>query len=127
MEWTVDVDAQHGYVRVKTSGTFSVPDHLRMIDDILSRSFWVPGKDAFFDHRLLDMAGVTFQTMQAASQNHLRNNTRIGNGKAAILMGSPAAFGSARQFELLVDGQAGADLRVFLDEEAALHWLVDGA
>jgi hypothetical protein len=39
-------------------------------------------------------------------------------------MGGPAAFGSARQFEMLVEGQAAALLQVFLDPEAALTWLL---
>jgi hypothetical protein len=96
-----------------------------MIEDILSQPFWVPGMRAFFDHRQLNMAGASYAVMSAAGENHLRNDERIGDGKAAVVMGSPAAFGSARQFEMLVDGQAAAKLRVFLDPVEALTWLLE--
>jgi hypothetical protein len=123
MEWTVELAHHPRYVRITTRGEFSVADHLAMIEDILTRPFWQPGTAALFDHRQLDMAGATYAVMSGASQNHLRHDTRIGAGKAAVIMGSAADFGSARQFEMLVEGQASATLRVFLDPVAALAWL----
>jgi hypothetical protein len=123
MEWTVELVHHPRYVRVTTRGGFNVGDHLAMIEDILTRPFWQPGTAALFDHRQLDMAGATYAVMAAASQNHLRHDGRIGAGKAAVIMGSAADFGSARQFEMLVEGHASAALRVFLDPVAALAWL----
>lgn len=123
MQWTVEQSPDFRFIRITTVGAFTVDDHLRMIDDILSRPFWTPGGAVFFDHRRLELGGANFEVMRAASENHLRNDTRIGPGKAAILMGSPAAFGSARQFEALVAGKASADMKIFLDEDLALLWL----
>lgn len=125
MEWTISLDPAGHYVAVTTSGRFSVEAHLRMVEAILAAPFWVPGMAAFFDHRRLDMAGSTYATMQEASRNHLRHDHRIGAGKAAVVMASTADFGSARQFELIVEGQAAANLRVFLDPKAALDWLTE--
>jgi hypothetical protein len=127
MEWTVELVHQPHYVRIITRGQFSVADHLAMIEHILTRPYWVPGTATLFDHRQLDMAGATYTVMAAASQNHLRHDNRIGAGKAAVIMGSAADFGSARQFEMLVEGQAAATLRVFLDPVAALAWLTTDA
>jgi hypothetical protein len=123
MEWTVTLDPAGRFVRVTTRGRFSSEDHLRMIEDILSLPYWVPGMAALFDHRQLDMGGATYAVMQEASRNHLRHDTRIGAGKAAVIMASAADFGSARQFEMIVEGQAAANVRVFLDPIAALAWL----
>lgn len=123
MEWTVTLELAPRFVRVVTRGEFSVADHLRMIEAILSQPYWEPGMPALFDHRLLDMAGATFGVMQEASRNHLRHDDRIGAGRAAVIMGSRADFGSARQFEMLVEGQTAANLRVFLDPAAAIAWL----
>lgn len=123
MRWTVSLDPAEGFVRVTTSGEFNIADHVRMTEDILSRPFWRPGTATFFDHRVLDLRGATFDTMTAASSTHLKNDARIGDGKAAILMGSPAAFGTARQFEILTADKASANLRIFLDQAAALEWL----
>lgn len=123
MEWAVSLDPSGRYVRITTSGRFSGEDHLRMIESILSLPYWTPGMATLFDNRLLDMAGATYATMQEASRNHLLHDTRIGNGKSAVMMASAADFGSARQFEMIVEGQAAANLRVFLDPTAALNWL----
>ncbi len=125
MEWTVEFEAHPRHVRVTTRGIFLVVDHLRMIEDILGRPFWAPDTAVLFDHRQLDMSGATYATMEAASRNHLQHDDRIGSGKAAVVMASAADFGSARQFEMLVDGQVAANLRVFLSPTEAMRWLLD--
>jgi hypothetical protein len=123
MRWTVEPGGEGGYVVVATAGTFDVSDHLRMTEDILSRPYWVPGTPVLFDHRQLDFGDAGFRAMQEAGANHLTNDARIGDGKAAILMSSPVDFGRGRQFELLTEGRRSARLRIFLDEGEALAWL----
>ena len=125
MEWTVTLEPSARYLRVTTRGKFSVAGHLGMIEEILALPYWVPGMAALFDHRQLDMAGATYAVMQEASRNHLRHDQRIGGGKAAVVMASAADFGSARQFEMIVEGQAAANLRVFLDPAPAIAWLTE--
>ena len=127
MDWTVEEAGGMGFVTVVTRGVFNVPDHLRMIEDILSRPSWVPGTPVLFDHRQLDFGDAGFRTMQEASANHLQNDARIGDGKAAVLMSSLVDYGRGRQFELLTDDKVSADLRIFLDEAEALAWLADPA
>lgn len=87
MEWTIRLEPAGPHVRVTTRGVFNVTDHLRMIEDILSQPFWVPGMRAFFDHRRLDMGDTTYAVMSAAGENHLKHDDRIGAGKAAVVMG----------------------------------------
>ncbi len=125
MHWTIEPDHASGFVRITTSGLFGAADHLRMIDDILSQPFWRPGTRTLFDHRALDFGSATYEMMRAATANHLANDDRIGNGRTAILVGSLAAFGSVRQFELLVADHSATPMRVFQDEAAALAWLHD--
>lgn len=122
MEWTVTLDQTDGFVRVVTCGVFAVADHVRMIEDILERPFWHPGMHALFDHRALDFDGATLRTMREASANHLQNDERIGDGRAALVVADLRDFGNARQFELL-SVEARAELGVFLDMEAAQAWL----
>lgn len=125
MEWPVEQDPSGRYVRVTTSGRFTVADHHRMIEDILARPFWAPGTNTFFDHRSLDMAGATYQDMTMARENHQSDDAGIGDGKAAILVRSLSDYGSARQFEMLTQGKIQAHLRVFLDPDAAVGWLLE--
>jgi hypothetical protein len=124
MHWTVEIPGVDGYAVVTTSGTFDVSDHLRMIEDIVSRPGWRPGTDVLFDHRALAFGDAGFRAMQQAGGNHLGNDARIGNGKAAILMRSPGDYGRGRQFELMVEDQVSATLCIFLDEAEARGWLV---
>lgn len=123
MRWTVELPGAGGYAVVTTSGVFDVADHMRMIEDIITRPGWRPGTDVLFDHRALDFGEAGLRTMYQAGDNHLRNDERIGDGRAAILARSPSDFGRGRQFELLTEGRVSATLRVFLDEAQARGWL----
>lgn len=123
MKWTVEYKEKGRYVRVVTGGVFNVDDHGKMTEDILSREFWTPGMNVLFDHRKLDFGDTGFEAMREASQTHVKNDARIGDGRSAILMKSVSDFGLARQFEMLTDEQISADLHVFLDEKQALRWL----
>ena len=123
MQWKVELPGTDGHAVVTTSGTFNVTDHLRMIEDIVSRPGWRPGTDVLFDHRGLSFGDADLRAMYEASTNHQRNDARIGSGKAAVLMRSLSDYGRARQFELLMADRASASVRVFLDEAEALDWL----
>lgn len=125
MEWTVDDGPGREYAMVLTRGVFSTDDHRRMVEDIVSRDSWQPGRDVLFDHRLLEFGDSGFAAMQRAAENHLAHDICIGDGKAAVLMKSLADYGRGRQFELLTDGRVGAQLQIFRDEAEALRWLLE--
>lgn len=124
MEWTIGHGSSRDYLVVATRGAFSVDDHRRMIEDIISRDFWRPGMSVLFDHRELDFGDSGLAVMRQAAENHLARDICIGDGKAAILMKTLADYGRGRQFELLTEGQVGARLQIFRDEAQALHWLL---
>lgn len=123
MEWTVE--DRGGYVAVTTRGAFAADDHGRMVEDIVTRDFWRPGTSVLFDHRALDFGASGLAVMRQAGENHQAHDVRIGDGKAAVLMGTLVDYGRGRQFELLTDGRVSANLRVFLDEAEALRWLLE--
>jgi hypothetical protein len=125
MEWTVEHKQAQDYVIVATRGEFALHDHVRMIEDIVSRGFWRPGTAVLFDHRSLDFGAVGFGGMRQAAANHVAQDDRIGSGKAALLMRTPADYGRGRQFEMLTDGVVSATVQIFLDETEALRWLLD--
>ncbi|HEX6372851.1 MAG TPA: hypothetical protein VF006_28270 [Longimicrobium sp.] len=122
MDWTVEDCTDH--VVVTTRGAFDAAEHRRMVEDIVTRDFWRPGTAVLFDHRELSFGGSGYQQMLEARENHLAHNTDIGDGKAAVVMGSRADFGLGRQFELLTEGQVDARMHIFLDPVEALAWLL---
>ena len=123
MEWTVEFDGRRGAAVVTTRGVFTDADHARMVADIVGRAEWSPGHPVLFDHRALDFGAAEYRHMRAARDNHLAHEQEIGAARSAILMRSVADYGRGRQFQLLVEGLASADLAVFTDEEAAWQWL----
>lgn len=123
MNWEVEHRAHRAFVIIKTAGTFSIEDHMRMIEDIVTRDFWKPGTDIFFDHRNLQFGKTDIELMRSASANHKKYDKLIGDGRAAILMKSLTDFGRGRQFELLSSDKISAKLRIFLEEKAALEWI----
>ena len=123
MHWTVEDQQGQGYVVVATGGEFALRDHVRMIEDIVSRDFWRPGTSVLFDHRALDFGASGLAAMRPAAENHVASDARIGNGRAAVLMNTPADYGRGRQFEMLTDGRVDATVQIFLDETEALRWL----
>lgn len=124
MDWTIVLDASGRFLRITTRGVFNSADHVAFVEAVLVHPDWHPGRDALFDHRALDFGGTTLQTMLQATETHLRNDARIGDGKAAMVMGGPAAFASGRQFESLLGAQISASLHVFLELDAAERWLL---
>ena len=123
MRWTVELPEADGYAVVTTSGAFDVSDHLRMIEDVTTRPGWRPGMDVLFDHRALDLGEADLRAMYQAGDNHRRNDERIGDGRAAILVRSLNDYGRGRQFELLTGGRVSATMSVFMDEAEARDWL----
>lgn len=123
MNWTVYKIEEQPFIKVVTGGDFNLADHLKMIEDIISRDFWRPGTDVIFDNRNLEFGSTDLSVIKGLFSNHESNDERIGNGKAAMLMKSLADFGRARQLELISEGRVSAQLRVFLDEKEAVKWL----
>lgn len=123
MRWSVE--DSDDLVIVRTAGRFNVADHRAMVRDIVSRPFWKPSRDAFFDHRALDFDGVGYDVMRGAVENHIAYDAEIGEGRAAVLMGSAADFGRGRIFDGVAKDRIQAHMRIFTDEAAARQWLAE--
>ena len=123
MEWTASDEGR--FVVVRTSGEFSADDHRRMIEDVVSRPFWRPGRDALFDNSGLIFDGQAFPAITAAAETHRSFDEAIGNGRAAIVMPDLALYGVGRMFEEVTGERVSARLRIFRDEGAARAWLLE--
>jgi len=127
VDWTVELDAEARCVRVATHGVFDPAGPARMIEDVISSPFFRPGMPTLFDHRALDLSGVSYESIQRATRAHLRKSDRLGGGRVAILVGSASDFASARQYEMLIEGRADFPVQCFLDPEAAHTWVSTSA
>jgi hypothetical protein len=125
MNWTIENIQDEHFVRVVTEGDFSAADHKRMTENILSQKFWKPGTNVLFDHRNLNFGVTSVALMKEIASTHIKNDARIGSGKAAILMKSLPDFVRGRQFEIITEGKILANLQIFQDEKKALAWLLE--
>ena len=123
MNWTVDDEGR--FVVVRTSGSFSADDHRRMVEDVVSRPFWEPGRDTLFDNSGLAVDGQAFPAISQAADPHRQFDDAIGTGRSAIVMPSADMFGVGRMFEEVVGDAISSRLRIFRDVEQAREWLLD--
>lgn len=125
MDWSIDFIKDKNYAKVTLAGNFNVSDHLRMIEDVLSQNYWKSGLNLLIDSRLVDYSKATLDIMRQAGSNMSRFEAQIGSGKAAVLMETIHSFAKGRQFEMLTEDKSAANIRIFLDEDQAIHWLED--
>ena len=123
MNWTVEIVEKKNYFKIILEGEFNVGDHLHMIEDVISRQIWTAGMNVLLDSRKVDYSKTDAGIMKQAGENMSKFDAQIGEGKAAILMGSLPSFGKGRQFELMTEEKVSANVSVFLDETRALKWL----
>jgi hypothetical protein len=125
MEWVIEYVEAQNYMKVVGAGLFSINEHFRIFEDIVSHEYWKPGMLLLFDNRQMDFTGINFKVVSQASSNYERISDRIGNIKAAMLMKSISDFGIGRQFEIISANKGSGEMRVFLDEKEALLWLLN--
>lgn len=123
MDWNIYTVSGPPFVKVKTSGDFNLADYRRMVENIISQDFWIPGLRVLFDHKKLNFGSTSINEISGVSRTHQMYEKEIGGGKAAILMSSIAGFGRGRQLELITNDKISEKLQVFLDEKEAIDWL----
>jgi hypothetical protein len=78
---------------------------------------------------LADVRQATFvltgAELDAAVRDVLLPRIRIHPSYSAMVAGDPVAYGTGRQFDVFVE--AGAQMEVFTDYDAALEWLLKQA
>lgn len=123
MKWTIETGPGDRYLVVRTSGKYDIEAQHLMVTEILSHPSWHPGKAALFDHRELDLGQAGYESMARAAAVHRAHEDQIGDGKSALVMSTPGAFGTGRQFELLLGSDTAAKLRIFVNIDDAIRWL----
>ena len=123
MNWTVELIESLNFVKITIWGDFNVEDSLKIIKDFISRDFWEPGMKTMFDCRRIIFYNLALGVLREIGEFYALQNERIGDGKMALLMGSPRDFGIARQFEMLTEGKILSQVHVFLNETEAVSWL----
>jgi hypothetical protein len=124
MSWTVEYIEDRRFIRVVIRGVYNIDDHMRMLEDVVTRDFWTPGINLLIDESNLDYRGVTLEQLREAGTRRLNFDARIGGGKTAVVLNSLADFARARQYELITSGKISAKIEIFRKADKALEWLL---
>ena len=124
MEWRIENINETGLVSVRLAGEFNVRSFPLVFEEIVSIENWFPGTPILFDSRELELKGISYSHLTNVSSYFERYKLRFGSGKIALLKKTLADFGIGRQFQLMTEDKVAARFGVFLEEKAAMEWLL---
>ena len=123
MDFTINFDRMPDYVLIQTEGVVEVAEFNRLMAELTSSPRWVKGTPQIVDHRKLDMDRLRSEDMQRIRLIVESYRDRLGEGKAAFVVGSRAVYGFARMYELVGGREIHGDLAVVDTIEDAARWL----
>ena len=124
MRWTIVYVKDHHFAKVVAKGIYNIDDHMRMLEDVVTRDFWKLGKNLLIDASELDLSDTGLEQLRAAGLKRTGFDALIGGGKTAVWVNSLISFGRARQFQLITSGKVSAKIDIFQDEDKAVRWLL---
>lgn len=125
MKWTVGNIERERFIEVILEGEFSIVEFSDIFQEILSHESWRQGIHILFDDTRLTFKDTNLDMIREASNCYAKDHYRIGDGRVALVMSSPADFIRGRQFEILAGIKIPSNIGVFRDKEKALNWLLN--
>ncbi|MBN1383927.1 MAG: STAS/SEC14 domain-containing protein [Elusimicrobia bacterium] len=106
---------------VKTYGDMTGRDFIAMAEDILGKTDYKPNDNVLFDHRELNFENVTLREIEGIRDFHRENESKIGNGKSAIVVKSLSGWNNIWDRGEKI--KTGNVVKVFDDFDNALNWI----
>jgi len=123
MDWNIEFDSTHGFIRTRQSGSFSLAEEAAFLTDIFRSFHWKCGLPLLMDFSDLTVTSVGYVDVAAVGSFFSTFRTKLGPGKIALLCDDDEKFGLARQFQMLAEAEIGRQVRVFRDEAEAISYL----
>ncbi|MEQ8409626.1 MAG: hypothetical protein RKH07_15270 [Gammaproteobacteria bacterium] len=117
------LSSSNNFIYAVASGNFNVGCHRNLIQDILSQPLWQNGLGVLLDFRLADFGRNDLNAMMSLCDTYIDNNAKIGCSRIAILVSNDLAYGSVRQFLLLVADKVAALFKLTRELDDAVTWL----
>lgn len=95
----------------------------RGVEELVGDHRYRPGMPILFDDSLSDVREVSAEAVKSLAGHFVRLGSRLGPGRAAMLVSQPLMYGLARMFQAYA-GDAPLTFRVFYVRDEALRWLV---
>jgi hypothetical protein len=123
MNWEYKILTERNLVSVRGAGKFSPVLFEEMIKDIQSNEQWRPNMDRLIDFNTVDFTETTPADIKAAAEIHKRYDSRIGQGRIAVVFGKEADLGLGRMYETFLGSDVAATVKSFRTADEARQWL----
>lgn len=123
MNWTIEYIAVDNYIKVTCNGTFSIEELPACFKKLFSSIYWKPDMNVLFDNRNFTFGQINLDKMRWAAIYFQQVSNQFGKGNVALLMKSVYSYGLGRQFQILSEDKLKNEIKVFIDEKAAIDWL----
>ena len=126
MTHAIDYVKKSSFHMVKTSGPMTGDGFARMSEELLAHPHFTANGNVLFDHRDLDFQRVSLDDIQAIRGFHTKNETRIGNGKSAIVVAPHDLETWNRLWSQGKKIKTESRVRLFQFLKDGIDWLEDG-
>jgi hypothetical protein len=126
MQWKVDFDEAHGFVRARQWDHFSLDDQAKFLSDIFASPNWHAGMGVLFDYRGLKVDTLDGGDLTTVSVIFQSARKKLVDSKMALLCDSEELFEVGRSFGELLAPKLENKVVIFQNETAAIEWLTAG-
>jgi hypothetical protein len=122
MEWKLKFRNDE-ILEIKSSGTFSVDDFGKLVEEVVSDSRWKPGMNTISDLREVDVKDISKDDIHSVEIVHKQFNDELGNGKIAAILDTDIGFGLGRTYEAISNKNIKSSLMIFRNYEDGMEWI----
>ena len=126
MPQSYEIDVERGLLRVRIEGNPSYPEMLDGFAAYSQDPDFRPGMAILVDDRGRTESPTSEEIRRLAQDTKVKGAEALKGSRCAILVGNETQFGMSRMYELTGAG-GPIEVRVFMEEAAALDWLLAGA
>ncbi len=122
MPITFRIDPEASRVRVTVRGRVTPDEILQYRRDLVVDPAFRKGMSILVDASDVDTGAISRDALETVAEDLGTMGVAFGPVRLAIVVGSEAAFGLARRYEVLTEG-APILVRAFRDEAEAAEWM----
>lgn len=125
MPFTTSYDVAARLLLVCVNGQVGVELFAAAMKEITTSAEYPANVDTIWDFRAADFSATGPEGMRRLLAIRTGYTGRAGS-RTAFVVGSDVAYGMARMFQLLADGNIPQDLSVHRTTDEALQWILEG-
>lgn len=118
----ITIDKEQRLARVTATGKVNVLELRGIYVELIEHKDWQPGFNILCDYREIEDFDVSTRDIDEISEWQTSIDTKIGNGKCAVVASRDSVFGMSRMWEM-ISTERSQRICVFRELEDAESWL----